>query len=82
MLDSEQQTTLNSLRWYWEQAYAVNCDGTTWTVIPAAAPETVLTAATGMELRTLMQHTPPAPCGPASPPPTGPADAAPRKRDS
>jgi hypothetical protein len=37
MPDSEQQTTLNSLRWHWEQAYAVNCDGTAWTAIPAAA---------------------------------------------
>jgi len=56
MLCKDDQTTLNSLRWHWEQAYAVNCDGTVWTAIPAAAPETVLTAATGMELRTAMQH--------------------------
>jgi hypothetical protein len=56
MLSKDDQTTLNSLRWHWEQAYAVNCDGETWTAIPAAAPETVLTAATGKELRTVMQH--------------------------
>jgi hypothetical protein len=56
MLDNEQQTTLNSLRWHWEQFYAVNCDGTTWTAIPAAAPETVLTANSGTELRTAMQN--------------------------
>jgi hypothetical protein len=47
MLDTDAQTTLNSLRWHWDKAYAINCDGTTWTAIPAAAPETVLTAATG-----------------------------------
>jgi len=56
MLDKDEQATLNSLRWHWDKAYAVNCDGTTWTAIPAAAPETVLTAATGMELRTAMQN--------------------------
>ena len=56
MLGKDEQATLNSLRWHWDKAYAVNCDGTTWTAIPGAAPETVLTAATGMELRTLMQH--------------------------
>ncbi len=56
MLGTDAQTTLNILRWHWEQAYAVNCDGKTWTAIPAAAPETVLTAATGMELRALMQN--------------------------
>jgi hypothetical protein len=56
MLEKDAQTTLNMLRWHWEQAYAVNCDGPTWTAIPAAAPEVVLSAGTGMELRTLMQH--------------------------
>ncbi len=56
MLDTDAQTTLNILRWHWEQAYAVNCDGETWTAIPAAAPEVVLTEGTAMELRTAMQH--------------------------
>ncbi len=41
MLDTDAQTTLNILRWHWDKAYAINCDGTTWTAIPAAAPETV-----------------------------------------
>ena len=56
MLDSEQQTMLNSLCWHWDKAYAVNCDGTVWTAIPVAAPETVLTANSGTELRTAMQN--------------------------
>ena len=56
MLDKEDQTTLNGLRWHWEKAYAINCDGMTWTAIPAAVPETVLTANSGIELRTLMQN--------------------------
>ena len=56
MLDREDQTTLNRLRWHWEKAYAINCDGETWSAIPAAAPDTVLSAVTGMELRTLMQN--------------------------
>jgi hypothetical protein len=56
MLDSEQQTTLNSLRWHWEKAYAVNCDGQAWTAIPVAQPEAVLTASSGTELRTAMQN--------------------------
>ena len=56
MLDREQQTALNALRWHWEKAYAVNCDGNTWTAIPAVQPEAVLTAGSAMELRTAMQH--------------------------
>jgi len=52
MLDTDAQTTLNSLRWHWEKAYAVNCDGESWTAIPAMAPDVVLTASSAMELRT------------------------------
>ncbi len=83
MLDKDEQTTLNSLRWHSDKAYAVNCDGTGWTAIPAAAPETVLTAATGMELRTLMQHDYAA-CAirTGAPPPAGLADAAVRNKES
>ena len=56
MLDKEDQSTLNALRWHWDKAYAINCDGKTWTAIPAAEPETVLTASTATELRTAMQN--------------------------
>ena len=56
MLDSETQTTLNALRWHWDSAYAINCDGKTWTAISVAEPEAVLTASSAMELRTAMQH--------------------------
>ncbi len=55
MPGSEDQAALTRLRWHWDGAYAVNCDGGSWTAIPAAAPEAVLTAGTAMELRTLMQ---------------------------
>jgi hypothetical protein len=40
----ETQAALNALRWHWEKAYAVNCADGIWTAIPAASPETVLTA--------------------------------------
>lgn len=56
MLSQEDQTSLNMLRWHWEKFYAVNYDGGTWTAIPAAAPEAVLTADSAMDLRTLMQN--------------------------
>lgn len=56
MLDGETQTALNALRWHWEQAYAINCDGHGWTAIPVAEPAAVLTAGSATELRTAMQH--------------------------
>ena len=56
MLAKEDQSTLNALRWHWDKAYAINCDGKTWTAIPAAEPEAVLTASTATELRTAMQN--------------------------
>lgn len=56
MLDKDEQSMLNNLRWHWERAYAINRDGVTWTAIPAAAPDAVLSAKTGMELRTAMQN--------------------------
>jgi hypothetical protein len=56
MLDKEDQTTLNSLRWHWDKAYAVNCDGKTWMAIPVAEPEAVLTASSAGKLRTAMQN--------------------------
>jgi hypothetical protein len=56
MLDKADQSTLNSLRWHWDTAYAINCDGTIRTAIPAAEPEAVLTAGSAMELRTAMQN--------------------------
>jgi hypothetical protein len=56
MLEKADQSTLNSLRWHWDTAYAVNCDGRIWTAIPVAEPEAVLTASSPMELRTAMQN--------------------------
>jgi hypothetical protein len=56
MLDTDAQTTLNSLRWHWEKASAVNCDGESWMAIPAMAPDVVLTASSAMELRTAMHN--------------------------
>lgn len=53
---SEQQAALTSLRWHWDKAYAVNCDGETWTAIPVSQPDAVLTAGSAAELRTAMQH--------------------------
>jgi hypothetical protein len=55
-LDKEQKTALVRLRWHWDESYAVNCDGDTWTAIPVAEPLAVLTASTAAELRTAMQN--------------------------
>jgi len=55
-LSKEDMTTLVWLRWHWEDAYAVNFDGETWSAIPAAAPSAVLTAESGGELRELMAN--------------------------
>ena len=52
----EDQAALARLRWHWDKVYAVSYDDGSWTAVPAAAPEAVLTAGTAMELRTLMQH--------------------------
>ncbi len=57
MLGWKDQAALDALRWHWDKFYAVNCDDDgSWTAIPAAAPEAVLTAGSATELRTLMQH--------------------------
>jgi hypothetical protein len=56
MLDREDQTRLTHLRWHWDRAYVINCEGKIWTAIPAADPDLVLAANSAMELRTAMQH--------------------------
>ena len=56
MLSREDQLTLSRLRWHWDKAYAINCDGKDWTAIPAAEPEAVVTASSAAGLRTAMQN--------------------------
>lgn len=56
MLSREDQAALDSLRWHWDTAYAINCEGKSWTAIPAAEPEAVITASAAAELRTAMQN--------------------------
>ncbi len=56
MLSREDQAALDSLRWHWDTAHAINCEGKSWTAIPAAEPEAVITASAAAELRTAMQN--------------------------
>jgi hypothetical protein len=56
MLSREDQAALDSLRWHWDKAYAINCEGKSWTAIPAAEPDAVITASAAAELRTAMQN--------------------------
>ena len=55
MISKEDQTTLTSLRWHWDTAYAINFDGSTWTAIPTGDPETILSESSSMKLRHAMQ---------------------------
>ena len=55
-LDNEDQAVLDALRWHWDKTYAINCDGKSWTAIPAAEPDAVITASFAAELRTAMQN--------------------------
>ena len=54
MLNAQDRDTLTWLRWDWDQEYAVNCDGTIWTAIPALQPELVLPEPTAARLRAAM----------------------------
>jgi hypothetical protein len=50
-ISKEDQTTLNWLRWNWEDDYAVSFDGAVWTAIPRAAPDAPLRAPSPVRLR-------------------------------
>ena len=54
MLNARDRDTLTWLRWHWGQEYAVNCDGTIWTAIPALGPDIVLSEPTAARLRAAM----------------------------
>lgn len=54
MLSANDRDTLTWLRWHWGQEYAVNCDGTIWTAIPALQPDIVLSEPTAAGLRAAM----------------------------
>ncbi len=56
MLDSDSQTTLNDLRWHWEDAYRIDCRDGVWMAVPLTDPFTTITADSSMELRTKIRY--------------------------
>jgi hypothetical protein len=57
VLDREQQTTLNELRWHWDDAYLVEVlAGPKWTATSLDYRRAVITADSAAVLRELMRH--------------------------
>ena len=56
MLDADAQTTLNDLRWHWEDAYRIDCRDGVWMAVPLTDPFTTITADSSMELRTKIKY--------------------------
>jgi hypothetical protein len=51
MLDKDCQTTLNDIRWHWQDAYYVNFTDGIWSAVPFDDRTVTLTADSAMELR-------------------------------
>jgi hypothetical protein len=51
MLTRKDRDALAWLRWRWGAEYAVNCDGTIWTALPALAPGLVLSEPAATRLK-------------------------------
>ncbi len=49
-LTPEQQTSLNDLRWHWDEAYKIECDGRFWSAVSLANGD-ILRASTETLLR-------------------------------
>jgi hypothetical protein len=54
MLSAGDRETLTWLRFRWGGEYALNCDGSIWTAIPALDPQMVLSEPTPAKLRAAM----------------------------
>jgi hypothetical protein len=54
MLSAGDRRELIWLRYHWGEEYALNCDGTIWTAIPATDPWLVLSEPTAAKLRAAM----------------------------
>jgi hypothetical protein len=56
MLDSDAQTTLNDLRWHWEDAYQIDCRDGVWMAVLLTDPFTTITADSSTELRIKLRY--------------------------
>jgi hypothetical protein len=56
VLDSDAQTTLNDLRWHWEDAYRIDCRDGVWMAVPLTDPFAAITADSSVELRTKIRY--------------------------
>jgi hypothetical protein len=55
VLTLEEELDLTGIRWHWGSAYGIGLDRGTWTAVPHADPDTVLTAGSADELRALIR---------------------------
>ena len=56
MLDADAQTTLNDLRWHWEDAYRIDCRDGVWMAVPLTDPFVTITADSSTELLTKLRY--------------------------
>jgi hypothetical protein len=56
MLDSDAQTTLNDLRWHWEDAYKIDCRDGTWLAVPLTDPFVTISRDSSAELREALRQ--------------------------
>ena len=54
--DSETMTTLNDLRWHWDDAYQIDCREGVWLAVPKGDPFTILSRDSAAELRTALRE--------------------------
>jgi hypothetical protein len=51
MLDSDAQTTLNDLRFHWDDIYVIDCQDGRWTAVPLSDPAVTISRDSSFELR-------------------------------
>jgi hypothetical protein len=51
MLSTEEQTTLNDLRWHWDDAYLIDCRQGSWVAAPKGDPFAIITRDSAADLR-------------------------------
>jgi len=56
MLDSDAQTTLNDLRWHWEDAYKIDCRNGTWPAVPLTDPFVTISRDSSAGLREALRQ--------------------------
>jgi hypothetical protein len=56
MLSQDDQTTLNDIRYHWQDVYFVNFADGVWAAVPFDDRTVLLTADTGMELRDKIRY--------------------------